>query len=29
MKKFETEMLNLTYVFLTRYWQKDYKFVIS
>ena len=29
MKKFETEMLNLTYECLTRYWQKDYKFVIS
>ena len=29
MKKFETEMLNLTYKCLTRYWQKDYKFVIS
>lgn len=29
MKKFESEMLNLTYECLSRYWQKDYMFIVS
>lgn len=29
MKKFETEMLQLTNECLSRYWQKDYMFVVN